>query len=252
MDEGAVRRALAAAAEEVRPRGRTFGPEEMAVVVRALKGGATFEAAAEAVGFSPGTVHKWRRKSPAFAAGCADAVAASGRPRLVASLGADGEWKIRRGRRGKFTRERKLVFLEHFAATCDLMASAEVAGVGWSTVYAHRRDDPAFAEGMKEAVEIGVARLEAEAARDRLAAMERLRVRGDKKVPREESEREFERTLAFLREWKRWMAGAKRGGPPLTKWSFEESLAELEKQLRLFGVRVEREREEGAGDGAGG
>ena len=257
MDEDEVRRAMAAVAEEAKKEPHRFGPEAMAVVVRALRAGATIAAAAEAAGFTRCIVNRWREKSPAFDAACSDAIAAGDVPRLVAVRNGEGpdgeaEWTIRRGRRHRFDDERKLIFLEHFAATLDAVASAEEAGVSFSTAYAHRRSDPGFAAAWLEAAEIGIARIGEETGRQRLAAIERFRVRGDKQVPPGDGDREFERTMTFLRVWKTKLSGGRTGGPPLTKWSFDKALDQLERQLRNFGVRIEREEAEVDGTGRDG
>jgi hypothetical protein len=255
MDEAAVGRALAgigAAAGRKR-----FGPEAMARVVIALRAGATVRAAAEAAGFHRTIVNRWRAKSPAFDAACAAAVTAGDVPRLVYRQGGDGSgWQVRRGRRHSFSTARKQAFLEHFAATLDAVAAAEVAGVCFSTAYHHRRTDPAFAAQWAEAARIGVSRLSEEAGRQRLAAMEQLRVAGDKIVP--EAAAEFERTMTFLKVWGSRVAGETAGGgggrgtggPALTKWSFEEALVELEAKLKAFGVRIGPVAEAAAGDAA--
>jgi|GEM_PF-2381242 len=243
-DEAELRRVLALAARKKEPH--RFGAEHMAQVVIALRAGATFAVAAKAAGFSARTAERWRERSPAFAEACADAAAASDVPRLVAVSDGKGGYKVRRGRRHKFTEARKKAFLEHFAATLDAVAAAEIAEVCFATVYAHRRTDPAFAAAWEEAAAIGIARLGEEAARQRLAAMDRLRVDGDKQVPRDESDREFEKTMTFLRIYgarKGGGGGGGAGGPPLTKWSFEEAFAALDRELEVF--RRKRAREAG-------
>jgi hypothetical protein len=224
----------------------------MGTVVAMLREGATFSAAARKVGVCAGTVHKWRRLSPAFAAACGEARAESDRPLLVVPGSGGRKWQLRRDRRHRFTTERKQIFLEHFAATLDLKASAEAAGICFATVYEHRRRDPEFARAWLEALEMGVARLEAEGLRQRLEAMERIRVSGD--LHGEGAAAEYERSMGFVRDWRRRLDGGKSGGPPPTKWNFEESLGELEKQLKAFGARIERaedEEREGGGDAGG-
>lgn len=252
--EAELRRVLARAVAD-RKGAHRFGPEEMAQVVIALRAGATFEAAAKSAGFTRRTVERWRQRSPAFAEACADAVEASDVPRLVAVSDGAGGYRLRRGRRHKFGEKRKRIFLEHFAATLDSVAAADMADVCFATVYAHRRTDPVFAEAWEEAAAIGIARVGEEAARQRLAAMERLRVAGDKQVPREESDREFEKTMTFLRIYSARKDGAKTGGPPLTKWSFEDAFGALERELAVYRKKRARERGEeeegGRGDGEG-
>jgi hypothetical protein len=221
---------------------KRFGPADQAVAVKALLGGATAAAAAEAAGFCPQTLYTHRRKHAVFREAWAAAVEESGRPMLVAPRGGR-RWQAQRMRRNQFSRERKEVFLAHFAATCDVSASAAAAGVCESTVYEHRRSDPAFALAWQEALEQGYARLEAEAVAQRIKAMAALKVRLGTKVAAAgdaDAAAEFDRVLQLLREHKRGLAGTKKGGFALTKWSFEDAFQALEKRLQAFGLRIER------------
>lgn len=59
----------------------------------------------------------------------------------------------------------KKKFLEDFAQSGNVTASAEAAGVLRNTVYSWRRDDPQFALDMDEAGDEAVDRLEQEARR---------------------------------------------------------------------------------------
>ena len=216
---------------------RRFGAADQAVVVKAILGGATIAAAARAAGFAVQTLYDCRNRDALFRAAWDAAVAESGRPMLVAPRGGR-MWQARRARRNQFTRERKEVFLEHFAATCDVTASAAAAEISEACVYEHRRKDPAFAAGWDEALPHAYARLEAEAVAQRIAALKRLKVRLGKKVPPRdcEVEAEFERVMALLREHKRGLAQAKPG-TGLTRWSFDEAFEALEQRLRMFGFR---------------
>jgi hypothetical protein len=67
----------------------------------------------------------------------------------------------RTGGRKLFGKERKEVFLEWFAATCNARLSAEKAGINEKTVYKHLAKDPEFLDGFGRAVQIGYVRLEA-------------------------------------------------------------------------------------------
>ena len=125
---------------------RRFGEAEQLVVVAALAGGATVPAAAAAAGFSKSTLYNRRDGNPGFAAAWAQAVEESARPMLVAPRGGR-RWQAQRQRRTAFSAARKIAFLEHFAVTCDTKASAAAAGVSKWIALAHRRSDPAFAEG---------------------------------------------------------------------------------------------------------
>ena len=155
---------------------RRFGPVDQAVVVKAFAGGATVRQAAKAAGFAPCTLYAHREKCALFCEAWDAAVAESGRPILV-TPGPRRRWQARRQRANLFTRERKEIWLEVFAATCDVTAACEAAEISVNTAYRHRRDDPAFREGWDEALSDGYVRLEAEALAQRLAAMERLKVR---------------------------------------------------------------------------
>jgi hypothetical protein len=72
---------------------------------------------------------------------------------------------IREGARKRFDAKRQAVFLEWFAATCNVALSAEKAGVSPQTVFKRRMRDPAFAADWQEAIAQGYARLEAELLR---------------------------------------------------------------------------------------
>ena len=64
-------------------------------------------------------------------------------------------------RRNLFGKKRRETFLEHLAATCNVTASAAVAEVSVSTVYANRMKDAEFRDGWRAALEQGHAQLEA-------------------------------------------------------------------------------------------
>ncbi|MGQ0589959.1 MAG: hypothetical protein ACT4N8_10600 [Sphingosinicella sp.] len=213
-----------------------FSAADEAAVVMALAEGATVKAAAQGVGFAVQTLYDARGRSAVFAAAWDEAVAESARPRLV-EPGPGRRWQVKKLRRVRFNEERKNAFLAHFAATCDVTASAAAAGVCVSTVYDHRSRDSAFHARWDEALEAGYARLEAEALAMRLAAIERLKVQLGKKVrPRDCDEgAEFERVMHLLREHKRGLAGyQKNGRPPAKRMSFDEAMEELEKALDKF------------------
>ena len=154
---------------------RRFGPADRAVVITALLSGATVAAAAKAAGFAVQTLYTDRARCPLFARAWADAVAESGRPRLV-ERGTGGWWQIRRLRRNRFTRARKDVFLGELAVCAEVRAAAVAAGVCTSTVYSHRERDPAFAAAWRSALACGVAVLEGRLLQERLQALEDFEV----------------------------------------------------------------------------
>lgn len=237
--------------EEAEKKGRGGRPplldgRGLAAFVSALEQGATVRDAAKAAGFAANTFYNRRRACPAFAAAWEEAVEISRAPVLI--MGQNGRrLQKRRVRRARFDEKRKDAFLDHFAATCDARAAAEAAGISEDCVYRHRASDPAFAEAYQTALEQGYARLEAEAVRQRLEAQERLR-----RAPRRlkaEAAQEFERMLQLLREYRR---PGGRIGPRTprrehlrTRWSFEETLAEIDRKLKIFAAREGRANEAG-------
>jgi hypothetical protein len=231
-------------------RKKAFGAEAMGVVVAALRRGATVKAAAREAGFSEGYVHQWRKKAPHFGAACRDAL--DTREALVVPGSGGREWQLRKPRRNDFSRRRKRIYLEHFAATGDVRASAAAAGVSKSTVANHKLSDPAFREGWAQALVEAYATLEAMAVRQRLAAMERIDFDLGKEAPPGglDPEAEFARTMELLREHKRSRAAmtGKASGRPPERWSFEESMAALEKRLKILGIRVREDGEKAPDD----
>lgn len=131
-------------------------------------------------------------------------------------------------RRRLFDAAAQAEFLEWFAATCNCALSARKVGFHYRTVIRHWREDPGFG-----------ARCEAALARP---------IRGDRPPPPEHFAMDPSTALQLLREHKRHLAGlpggsgrgAKPGRPP-TLWSFEDSFEALEKELKLFGIRIEEE-----------
>lgn len=224
------------------PREEGFGEEDRKAVVKALARGASVRLAAWQVGFDRGTIYYWRKKCPQFDSDCAAAMRDGERP-MVVERQSDRQWQLRPQPRNRFSRARMQIFLEHFAATGDATASAAAAGVSRTTVSKYRRIDPGFRAGWDEALAQCYALLEAEAVRQRLATLERIRISGDKEA---DIAPEFDRLLALLREHKKTLAGLPKPAPGLKAWSFEESLDALEKELKAFGIRIEKE--EGEGD----
>lgn len=209
----------------------------MGVFIDALRRGATVEQAAAKAGFAASSFYRKRRAEPDFALVWAEAFEASDAPKLI-KPGNGRRMQLRKTRRLRFTDSKKEVFLDHFAGTCDLAASAKAAGVCEQTVRNHRRKDPEFDAGCAAALEQGYTALEEEAVRERLAAQERLRKR---RMPKGEAAAEFDRQMKLLAQWKRrdgtlgpraWSRQA------LASWSFNDSMAALEKRLRALKIPI--------------
>lgn len=233
---------------------------QMAAFLFGLARGATVAGAAAAAGLKVATLYYRRRRCAVFAQAWREALeawdadAAAAAEAAAAADAAGGEeargtivrWHGGRGlmrkrkRPVEFDRARKQAFLDHFAETCNLEASAAAAGVSLSAVYGALKMDTAFAEGFEEALRIGYLFLEAEAVRQQREAQKAYRIspKGDGAAQAQT----FERTMQLLREYKRPSAGVGRRatGARLTKWSFDDAFAALEKRLQAFGLRVER------------
>ena len=92
-----------------------------------------------------------------------------------ASDGPDRELAVQRSQRGAagsgaqlravrkdgWTAERRRIFMETLAATCNVSEAARVAGKNLSSAYYQKRRDPGFAREWAQAMSIGYAELEA-------------------------------------------------------------------------------------------
>lgn len=73
-----------------------------------------------------------------------------------------GHAQVRAVRRDGWTKARRLVFLEHLAATCNVTLSAEAAGMDGKGVYRLRQRDSGFRAAWADALREGYAALELE------------------------------------------------------------------------------------------
>lgn len=236
---------------------RLIDVEAKMAFVRGLKAGLALEAAAAGAGFSLFGFYGARRRDAAFRGDWEDALelsayrerlreprARSGRPSSLLRPGDGAEiacnnrrlLQRRRMRNLRFGAARQRVFLSHFMGTCDAFAAAEAAGVDISTVYKHRRRDERFAGEFGAALAEGYRALETELLRQRLAEQSAAR---EKLLPGGEMARDFGRAMTLLARYDR-----KSGTPALRQvshgrqacWSFEESMALLDKKLRALGA----------------
>ena len=229
-----------------RERWRSFGARAAGVFIRALEEGATVKEAAAAAGVHRSTPYHRRDEDPQFRAAWDAAAEKGGRPWLI-SPARGRRLMLWKPRPTKFTDERKEIYLMHFAATCDSDAAARAAGVCETTVANHRRKDPAFAEACDEALGPAYARMEAELARQRLAALERMRAAIDAGAASGEMAVEFERAMALLKRYDKGRDGRvrRRGAGPREgrRPSFAEAMAALEKKLTALGYTIDEESE---------
>ena len=226
--------------ERARRRG---GPERrvdalaMGVFIQALRRGAKVTEAAKAAGFGESSFYRTRRADPGFKTAWDEALEASDSPKLI-KPGNGRPMQLRRTRRLRFGAAKKAVFLAHFAATCDLAAAAEAAGVSASTVRNHRLKDPEFDADCREALEQGVAHLEEEAVRERLEAQHRLKAG---LLPASAAPAEFERRMKLLAYWRRrdgTLGPRARSRETLRRWSFDEAMKLLEKRLKALRIPI--------------
>ncbi len=164
----------------------------------------------------------------------------------------------RTGGRKLFDEERRQVFLEWFAATCNVSLAAEKAGVCRQTVSKHRLADPEFAAAYIKAIELALPDLQARLYAH-LNGRPKLDVNGDLEPPDEEA---FDPQLALqiLREQQRMMAARQSGtgralkpGRPARAATNAEVEEALVKRLAAYSARLRGERNPpGSGDGGGG
>jgi len=245
-------------------------------MLAALREGRRLEEVAAGYGVTLQAFYSARRRDPLFAAAWRDAhaLSAEAERRIDLQLAPHGpppgdepgEDRItsnnrrllqrRKMRHLRFDERRKGVFLAHFARSCDLLAAAAAAGVCERTVYNHRRVDPVFAEVFQGALHEGYARLEAEAARQRLKAQARLRAAMDEAeaggtpLPLEEEGAEFDRTMKLLARWDRRhgrLGPREVGAQYQPAISFEEAIAFVDRRLRSLGLRTKAPPPAGAG-----
>lgn len=157
---------------------------------------------------------------------------------------------VRRRRRNLFGKARRIAFLEHLAATCNVQASAAAAEISVSAVYVHRMKDPAFREAWQAALEQGYARLEAALLLRAARGGDAIKVRGDKQVTGRDAPEEvdWDKAMDLLRHHQRGLAGRpvdNRMRP--ARVPIEALTAKLVRKLKALGVTVA---EEEAGGGA--
>jgi len=220
-----------------------------------LRAGTHRDEAARAAGFSSQAFYCARKRDPVFKLGWIWALelsAAEEREKYRAATlhksGNDAEGieitpnnkralQKRRVRCVRFTAARKKIFNDHFAGTADVFASAEAAGVHYSTVYRHRQQDPQFAEDWDAALRQSYVILEAEMVRQRLEAQRQIR---EAPNPTGEMAKEFERVMQLLARLDRrdGRIGTRSVGHGRQKRvTFDEAIRTLDKRLRALGLR---------------
>ena len=220
--------------------GKRAAPRVWGAFVVALERGLLVREAAAQAGISPAAAYARRRRCAAFAAAWDEAVARSTGVLLIE--GGNGRMLQRKKvRRTRFSRERKEIFLSHFAATCDAKAATEAAGVCKATLYVHLRNDRIFASAYQEALEIGYRTLEAELLAQQMETLAGYRIEPAADAGAAAADpKSFERSLQLLAQWRRkdGRIGPRDSPRPGRgqRWSFEDALAAVEKGLKQFGA----------------
>lgn len=153
-----------------------------------------------------------------------------------------------KGRRKLFDRARKEVFLEWFAATCNVTLSAAKAGVRTQTVFRHLQTDEDFNEAFQNALQLGYLRLEARTLQEAHAPAYDVRCLDDEAV---EEHFDPELALQLLRQHRQNLPGLrerKRVGAPPRPVSNKEIAEALAKRLKGFALRIDREKQRGTED----
>ena len=148
----------------------------------------------------------------------------------------------RRRRRNLFGKARRRAFLEHLAATCNVQASAAVAGAAVSTVYANRMRDAEFRADWDAAIQQGYARLEAALIARATQGEGRNDIAGDKIVdgPEAPERVDWDKGMDLLRHQQRHLTGRpvdNRARP--VRVPIEQVAAKLIRKLRVLGVTPE-------------
>lgn len=154
-------------------------------------------------------------------------------------VGDKGAEHQQRRERHEFSTERQQAFLSLFAESCNIRASAQKAGVGVSTVYGRRRDDPAFRAAFAAAQDHATALLKAELVR---RGLELLRAATPGEVDRTALAGMDAKLLLSLVAQHERNVGRELGDQNPTKSDAKEAAARL--QALLIRMRLERKREE--------
>ncbi len=157
-------------------------------------------------------------------------------PDILLHRGKSGKAQQRSVRRDGWTIRKRVIFLDHLAATCNVSASAQAAGFVESSAYALRRRDPEFADLWRNALEAGY---------DRLQAMLIERATGAVDVPIGEmpvpdiSAMDTELAMRLIENHRRSIAGGpkKSGGRLPGRATKEETNAAIMKKLRALAKR---------------
>lgn len=92
--------------------------------------------------------------------------------------------KIIRTTGARWSNTAELIFLEHLAASANVLASAAEAGFSTTAIYKRRMKEPAFAVRWQQALEQGYARLEMQLVETATSSLAGDEINPDKPIPR--------------------------------------------------------------------
>jgi hypothetical protein len=153
-----------------------------------------------------------------------------------------GKLQVVRSKRKIFGKELQALFFAELAETCNIRASARVAGVSWQCVYQRKDRDPEFRARLRSALVEGYEWLEWRMLEEAAAGSS---VSPPHPGPLPQGERgKLDKDLALhlLREHKKGLAGVKRGGTPaLRSAEWGEVEAYFIARLRALKRRIDGE-----------
>ena len=139
--------------------------------------------------------------------------------------GKDGLKVVRSGG-ARWTDEAEQAFLDHLAASCNVMLSADTAGFRVESIYKRRREDPVFAQRWQAALEQGYARIEMALVRRAADAMEGLAPDPDTPIPK----MTVDEALKVLSRHRATVEGV---GPGRRRWARPRSLDEVRESILI-------------------
>lgn len=146
-----------------------------------------------------------------------------------------GRPSVQRQRGNNWTPEKRAVFLDHLAATCNVTRSCEAAGMRPSAAYGLRRVDATFAEQWRAALLTGYDRLE--------EALIQHAMRGLTEIEHGEvPEAPFDPAvaMALIKMHEARKRGLKKAsGPPIRRATEDETDAAILKQLAALAKRAD-------------
>ena len=159
---------------------------------------------------------------------------------------SDGKGGLRKQatRRNAITTKSQIVFLDHLAATCNVIGSARTANVYPASLYKLRRNDAEFAEQWQRSLESGYATLEGlllARARLSLALPDDDVMADNAEAPLPDGEKlDPEYALKLLSLHRRVVRGGSRdAGSPLRRSDEEQTFNLLMKKLDTLKIRIE-------------